>query len=208
MRKCKIIGITGSIASGKSAVSTYLANRGYTLYSTDKLGHEVLTIPEVIQSIVDLFGEHVLVNSVINRIKLGEVVFSNRENLAKLNGITHPQIFKLMQDYSDNFDGEFLFFEVPLLFEAKMSNMFDYILTVSVSEEIQVARLMTRDDMSQEEALKRVKSQMANQEKELLANYVINNSGSKENLEHEIDKFITVLDEIELLNITPFWSKK
>jgi len=141
MKRPLIIGITGSIASGKSQVVKVLQEAAYKVYSTDELGHQVLQMDQVKDKLVSKFGKEILSgDKTIDRSKLGELVFVDKANLDYLNSLSHPQIFTLMNKIISQSGEKYIFFEVPLLFEANLSESFDFIITVSASEENQVLR--------------------------------------------------------------------
>lgn len=180
-----IIGLTGSIASGKSTVSLYLKNLGYNVIDCDQISHEVLNTKAYSQ-ILELFSSDILTNNVIDRAKLGAIVFNNEELLKKLNNILHPLI---KEEVLKNVT-EFCFIDCPLLFETDYINLVDKSLVIYTTKDVQLKRLMNRDSLSEEDALKRINLQMSLEEKKKLANYVINNNNSKEVLYNEIKNFL------------------
>ncbi len=202
-----IIGITGSIASGKSTASKYIENKGYQVYYTDKIGHDVLDYPEVKQDLVTNFGHSVIVNGNIDRQEVREIVFKDKSKLETLNSITHPQIFKTMQDLVDKSKEKVIFFEVPLLFEANMATMFDCILVIDIAKEIQLKRLIKRNNFSEEQAQRIIDSQMPSSDKLKLADYSISNNTSESNLIKGIDNFISTIKNIASREIKPFYER-
>ncbi len=202
-----IIGITGSIASGKSTASKYLESKGFKIYYTDKIGHDVLDYPEVKQDLVTNFGHSVIVNGNIDRQEVREIVFKDKSKLETLNSITHPQIFKTMQDLVDKSKEKVIFFEVPLLFEANMATMFDCILVIDIAKEIQLKRLIKRNNFSEEQAQRIIDSQMPSSDKLKLADYSISNNTSESNLIKGIDNFISTIKNIASREIKPFYER-
>ena len=93
-----IIGITGGIASGKSTISKALQQEGYSVISTDKIGHEVLLYPEIKNKLTNEFGNEILENNRVNRDLLREIVFEDKNKVDKLNKIVHPEILDTMDD--------------------------------------------------------------------------------------------------------------
>ena len=189
------IGITGSITCGKSTVSNYLRDKGYTIIDADKLGHTALTDDEVREKLEKSFGLRIIENNEISREKLGKLVFGNEENLKILNSIVHPyirkQILQLQEIHSDE---RLVFLDIALLFEAGFEDLVEKIIVVHVDEKIQLNRLMNRNSLSSEGAMNRIKSQMSSKDKSELGNYVINNSNTKEETYRQID---LILDELE-----------
>ena len=189
-----IIGITGSIACGKSLVSNYLQEKGYTIIDADKIGHMALDNDEVKKQLVNKFGKSILKDNEVNRVTLGKLVFENNENLKELNNIIHPQIRKNISEQIQVHKNEKLVFvDVPLLFEAKFDDLVEKIIVISLDEKIQLERLMNRNSLSKEEALQRIKSQIPVREKEKLGDYVIDNSFTQENTYNQVDRILEKL---------------
>ena len=182
------IGITGSIACGKSTVSDYLIAKGYTIIDADKLGHISLTSIDVKRKLAEKFGDEILENNEISREKLGKLVFGNDDNLKILNSIIHPNIkeliLKLQEEHKDE---DLVFLDIALLYEANFVDLVEKVIVVYADEEVQLERLMTRNSLTKEEALKRIESQMSPQEKASLGDFVINNSYRKEDTFLQID---------------------
>ena len=185
------IGITGSIACGKSTVSDYLITKGYTIIDADKLGHVALTSNDVKRKLAEKFGENILENNEISREKLGKMVFGNTKNLKNLNSIIHPKIKELILKLQEKHkDEDLVFLDIALLYEANFVDLVKKVVVVYVDEEVQLERLMTRNSLTKEEALKRIESQMRPQEKASLGDFVINNSYNKEETFRQIDEII------------------
>ena len=188
------IGITGSIACGKSTVSDYLIDKGYTIIDADKLGHVALTSDDVKRKLAEKFGDEILENNEISREKLGKLVFGNDDNLKILNSIIHPKIkeliLKLQEEHKDK---NLVFLDIALLYEANFVDLVEKVAVVYVDEDVQLERLMTRNSLSKEEAIKRIESQMSPREKAALGDFVINNSYSKEDTFQQIDEILEKL---------------
>ena len=188
------IGITGSIACGKSTVSDYLIAKGYTIIDADKIGHVALTSDDVKRKLSEKFSDEILENNEINREKLGKLVFGNDDNLKILNSIIHPKIKELILKLQEEHKVEDLvFLDIALLYEANFVDLVEKVVVVYVDEDVQLERLMTRNSLSKEEALKRIESQMSPREKASLGDFVINNSYSKEDTFQQIDEIIEKL---------------
>lgn len=188
------IGITGSIACGKSTVSDYLITKGYTIIDADKLGHVALTSNDVKRKLAEKFGENILENNEISREKLGKIVFGNTENLKNLNSIIHPKIKELILKLQEKHkDEDLVFLDIALLYEANFVDLVEKVVVVYADEEVQLERLMTRNSLTKEEALIRIGSQMSPQEKASLGDFVINNSYRKEDTFQQIDEILEKL---------------
>ena len=188
------IGITGSIACGKSTVSDYLIDKGYTIIDADKLGHVALTSDDVKRKLAEKFGDEILENNEISREKLGKLVFGNDDNLKLLNSIIHPKIkeliLKLQEEHKDE---DLVFLDIALLYEANFVDLVEIVAVVYVDEDVQLERLMARNSLPKEEAIKRIESQMSPREKASLGDFVINNSYSKEDTFQKIDEILEKL---------------
>lgn len=188
------IGITGSIACGKSTVSDYLIDKGYTIIDADKLGHVALTSDDVKRKLAEKFGDEILENNEISREKLGKLVFGNDDNLKLLNSIIHPKIkeliLKLQEEHKDE---DLVFLDIALLYEANFVDLVEKVVVVYVDEDVQLERLMMRNSLPKEEAIKRIESQMSPREKASLGDFVINNSYRKEDTFQQIDEILEKL---------------
>ena len=189
-----IIGITGSIACGKSTISNYLKSKGYIVIDADKIGHEALDDDYVKEKLVLAFGNEILEDNKISRQKLGELVFGNSSNLNVLNSIIHPEIRKkILEKIDKNNDKELIFIDVALLFEAKFDDLVDKIIVVYVDKNTQLTRLMKRNSISKKEALSRIVSQMSPIEKAKLGDYTVNNNLDVINTYEQVDKVLSEL---------------
>ena len=179
------IAITGNIASGKSSVENVLKEKGYKVFDTDKIAHNILDSSEEVRALFK--GFDVLTYNKIDRKKLSKIVFSDKKLLKQLENIVHPlvkeEILKIFkQDY------EIVFISVPQLFEAGFDDMFDKIIFVTADENIRLQRLMKRNNLTKEEALQRINAQMPEADKINKCTYVLKNNGTIEDLANELNK--------------------
>ena len=194
----KSIGITGGIASGKSTVSHYLKDKGYVVLDADIYARNVLNKgTEGLKKTVEHFGNGILNDDgTLNREVLGHIVFNDKDERAVLNSITHPIIRKEMNaDKNKNLQTGHVFSDIPLLYENKLEDQFDLVIVVYVDEKTQLNRLMTRNDFTEEEARRRIASQLSLEEKKKRADIVFNNNDTKEALYNQIDDFIKQLND-------------
>src|SRR5690625_3271895 len=180
-----IIGLTGSIGTGKSTVSKMFLQLNFPVVDADKIAREVVEPgKDAYRKIVDSFGETILQqNSQIDRKLLGEIVFGDEHKRKQLNEIIHPAIREEMLAQQESYikNGEqCVVLDIPLLFESKLTQLVDKIIVVYVNSDIQLQRIMERDGCSKKTALQRVKAQIPVSEKVKLADAVINNNGSME----------------------------
>ncbi|MFS0887623.1 dephospho-CoA kinase [Peribacillus frigoritolerans] len=178
----QIIGITGGIASGKSTVSLYLQELGFTIVDADMASRAVVEPgEEAYHQVVKAFGEDILLtDGNIDRVKLGSIIFNDQEKRLLLNGIVHPAVrnwMRLKTEAALSSGEETVFMDIPLLFESKLTFMVDKTLLIYVDEQVQLKRLMNRNGLSETEALARINSQMPLADKKALADAVIDNNG-------------------------------
>lgn len=180
--------LCGNIASGKSTVQKILECNGYKVLDTDCVAHKLLTVKN--KALSDEFEKYdVFEDGEFSRVKLGKLVFENPELKKKLENILHPQIREeIKKFFEQNKDEKYLFVGIPLLFEANMTDLFDKIIFVYTNDEIRLKRLLLRNGYSVEYAKARLNSQMRQEEKTQKSDYVINNNGSIEELNHQLIK--------------------
>ena len=188
------IGITGSISSGKSSITRYLQNKKYVVIDSDEISRNLMNEPRVIKEVVKVFGNDILIDNKVNRKKLGSIIFSDNHKKEQLNKIIHPlvkkEILKQIDDFATN---DLIFIDVPLLFEAHFEDLVDYIIVVNIDEETQIERLMKRDNIDKEFAIKKIKAQMPLSEKCKMANFIIDNSFDLCYTYKQIDEIINIL---------------
>ena len=185
----KKFAIVGNIASGKSVAEKILSNQGYFVVDADKIAHEILDKEQRIRhdfGIYDIFE-----NNEISREKLGKLVFSNCDLKLKLESIMHPLIRRRIEAIFEQYKNEkYVFVSVPLLFESGMQDMFDKVIFIYADDDIRLKRLIGRNGYSLDYALKRINCQQSQDEKIKLADYVIYNNYSVEQLKEELLKII------------------
>ena len=188
-----VIGLTGSIGTGKSEAARYLAQLGASVIDADQVGHEAYTpLSEAWHKVVGAFGEEILAsNREIDRSKLGAIVFSNPDQLARLNQIMHPLMARMVEKKIEDLRGqgvEVVVVEAALLFEAGWDSLVQEVWVAESPEELVIQRLSERNGLTQQEVRKRISSQMDRSERLSRADFVIDNSGNIEALESAIDE--------------------
>lgn len=182
----KIIGLTGGIASGKSTVTRTLLDLGAIIIDSDELAHNIMKpYKPAWKDIVKIFGTEILnPDETINRDRLGQIVFNDPDKLRELNQITH---WRIAERYKEDLrlirkekPEAIVVMEIPLLYETHAERICDEVWVVWVDRETQMERLMKRDGISREDALKRIEAQMDLDEKARLADVVIDNRHSIE----------------------------
>lgn len=185
-----VMGLTGNISCGKSSVSKMLASRGAIIVDADLLSREIYEYDDVLEEMKRSFPE-ALVNGRVDRRVLAEIVFSDKTRLEDLNRISHKKIYELVcQSLERNRDRDLVVIDAALLLEAKFDSLTDKLVLVYCNEKVQLDRLMKRDSISSEDALKRIRSQMSQEDKKKMVDYLIDNSGDLEVLENEVEKLI------------------
>ncbi|QHJ71682.1 dephospho-CoA kinase [Planococcus halotolerans] len=180
-----IIGLTGSIASGKSTVSKMLEDLGYPIIDADLVARKVVEPgSETLKEIEALFGSEVIRDDgTMNREKVGALIFSDPVKRKQMNDIIHPAIRAEMLRQRSAFMAEghqTIVMDIPLLFESKLQHFVDKILVVSVTEDNQLSRLMERNGLNEKDARARIGSQLPMSVKEEGADAVIYNNGTIE----------------------------
>ncbi|WP_353854980.1 dephospho-CoA kinase [Bacillus sp. Bos-x628] len=176
-----VIGLTGGIASGKSTVSHMIKEQGIRLVDADEIAKEAVSKGKpALHQIVQTFGEDVLLsNGELNRQQLGSIIFSDEKKRKQLNAIVHPEVRKEMlkqRDEAVKQNETFVVLDIPLLFESELEGLVDRIIVVYTTPELQLSRLMNRNGLHEEEALKRIHAQMPLEEKCKKADRVIENT--------------------------------
>lgn len=187
----RIIGLTGGIASGKTSVATLLEHLGASVVDADLLAREVVQPGEpALEAIARAFGTGVLQSDgSLDRAALAEIVFSDPAARRVLEGITHPAIRARAEQKLARLAAQGVqtaFYVAPLLIEAGNAARVDEIWVVYLDRESQLARLMARDTLGREAALQRIASQMPMEEKRLLGRVVIDNRGTRDELEAQV----------------------
>jgi dephospho-CoA kinase len=195
-----IVGLTGSVGTGKSTVTNFFRELGAYIIDWDELAREV-TRPHLRawKEIVEYFGKDFLNEDLtINRQKLAEIAFSDKEKVAKLNQIVHPEVFKEDERITNeikSFNPDALIIkDIPLLFELKLTQpvFMDKVVVVSASEQTQLRRLEEKG-MSRGDAQSRIRSQLPLEEKISAADFVINNDGPLEGTKKQVEEIYSLL---------------
>lgn len=189
----RLVGLTGGIASGKSTVARMLVDLGARLVDADRLARQVVEPDKPAWSeIVAHYGEQVLnPDRSLNREQLGEIIFHNPEERRRLNRITHPRIGIEMRELIERHrreGAELVVIDAALLLESAATNWIRPVVVVTANEEVRLERIMRRDGLSREQAVARIQAQMSEAERIARADYVIDNSGTLEQLQEQVKK--------------------
>ena len=177
----KIIGLTGGIGSGKTTVANYLIERQIPVYIADDEARKITDSKKVTLKIIKAFGNEIIENQKVNRKALANIVFKNKEKLAQLNAIIHPEVqkhfkkwLKSKQDYS------FVVKESAILFESGSYKDCDVVILVTAPIETRIERTMKRDNVTRETILNRINNQLSEEEKIKKSDFIIQNTSLKD----------------------------
>jgi dephospho-CoA kinase len=190
-----IIGLTGGIASGKSTVARMLLDMNIPVIDADVEARKVVEKGQkAYVQIIETFGSEILTAAGdIDRVKLGSIVFHDEDKRHQLNAIVHPAVRESMNAEKAKYvilGNSVVVLDIPLLFESKLTHMVDKTILIYVDAEIQLNRLMSRNQLVESEAMARIKSQMPLIEKIKLADAVIDNNGTINDTETQLIKIL------------------
>ena len=183
------IALTGGISTGKSTVCNLFKLHGFLTIDADVIAHRLLD--ENSNKIASMFGEQYVQNGKVIRKELGKIIFSNEENKLKLEALLHPLIKEQIIKESKIFEEQNkpYFVDIPLFFE-KMNYPIPKSLVIYTPKELQIQRLMKRDNIDENEAKLKISNQMDIEEKKKLADMVIDNSKNLKHLQEEVERII------------------
>ena len=192
-----VLGITGGIATGKTAVSNILQEMGFDIIDMDIISREVIKLQEIVKMLTKKFGTDILTNGSIDRKKLRNAVFDSREKVDKLDSIMHPAIIKISKEKIEQLKDmkkKLIIVVIPLLFEVNLEYLVDKILLVDASREKQTERIIKRDNTNITDAENIINSQMSLDEKRRKSDYIIENNGDLLELRRKVLEFLNNLN--------------
>ncbi len=198
------IGLTGGIASGKSLASDYFNQLGVDVIDTDKIARELFKdhSPHLI-ALEDQFGKTIFSSDgVLDRKALATIIFSNKKQLKWLNDFSHPLISEKIIQQLSQLNSHYVIIDIPLLVDINgnipnhLKKLIDRVLVIEVNENIQLSRLIKRDNLTKLQALKIIQAQSSNQQKSQVADDIVNNNGKTIELKKQIkqmhEQYITL----------------
>ncbi|MDR2635760.1 MAG: dephospho-CoA kinase [Campylobacteraceae bacterium] len=191
----RYIVLTGGIASGKSSVSNMLLENGISVVDADKIAHEVLD--EKADEITNAFGREFVKEGRVDRKKLGELIFKDKSQREILESILHENIYQKIKTAAASLEKQKKLFvvDIPLFFEKEGIYKSALTAVVYAPKQMQIARLMQRSKLTEDEARLRVAAQLDIEQKRAKADVVIDNSKDLAHLKKEVEKFIAILKE-------------
>ena len=193
------LAITGNIASGKSLIESLLHEEGIITIDTDKIVHDLLSQDkEIIKKVNNLFDTDVKdKEGKIDRKKVGNIVFHNKNKLEKLEKILHPAVKNIVEKFfQENKNEKIIAVSVPQLYEAGWESFFDYVLLVIADDKIRIERLIKRTGLSKADAHTRLAAQLPQEVKAAKANFLINNSGDIESTRSQLKIILAKLTKM------------
>lgn len=194
----KVLGLTGSIATGKSTVAQLFIRENIPIIDADQISHQVIEPNQrAYQQVLRAFGDDILSSDQkINRKKLAELIFNDKAKRDLLNQIVHPIIIDQLIEERDRLISEghaLVVLDIPLLYELNLTNLVDKVIVVYTTRKTQLDRLMHRDQLTKLEAEQRINSQISIEEKKQKADYVIDNNGTKEVTAEQFEQLLNSL---------------
>lgn len=193
----KILGLTGGIACGKSTISAYLKEFGLPVIDADECSRAVVEKGSIgLEKLTEIFGSKILENDgMLNRKALGQIVFSDSEQLSLLNSVMEPLIREeISRRLNQENNADLVVLDAPLLIEQHYDKICDFIMTIDVSKKIQLERLIERDNLSEDEAKSRIESQLSSRERNGFADVVIDSSGTVEQTRKQVIKWLETIN--------------
>jgi len=186
-----VIGLTGGIASGKSTVSRLLAAHGFVIVDADIAARQAVAKgSEGLKQVEAVFGPEAIIDGEMNRSFIGQQIFHEEKKRLALNEIIHPIVREIMEEEKQLAltAGKPVIMDIPLLYENKLEDTVDAVWVVYVTKEVQLERLMKRNNLDEQGALARIASQLSIEDKKGRADVVIDNNGTPADLERRINE--------------------
>lgn len=192
-----VLGLTGNIGCGKSSVSTIFMENNIKVVDADIVARQIFDDKNLLNEVFSTFGKSIRnQDGSLNRRALGNIVFNDDEKLILLNNLTHPKIkqkiLSKVEEYKNQGE-KIVVIDAALLIEDDYIPYIQKLILITCRKEIQINRIIARDNCTKEEAISRINSQMSQEEKAKFADYIIDNSNSFEELKKKVLELISVL---------------
>lgn len=190
-----VLGITGGFGSGKTTVTTIFKSKGAQVIDADSIAHRLIKPKSPIyKKIIATFGASILKkNKTIDRHKLGNIVFSNKNLLKKLNRIMHPKIIGIIKNRIKISRARLIVLDAPLLIETASRKLIDKLIVVKITRKKQLERIMKKKPLSKADILMRIRHQIPLRNKIRIADFVVDNSGRLKNTKRQVNKIRRLL---------------
>lgn len=198
MKKIKV-AITGGIGAGKSLVSNYLINQGFPVLFSDDIAKDLMqSDKDVINLIKKEFGDESYSNNKLNTKYLSEKIFSDENNVDKINAIVHPIVIEKINEQLKNLfiNNNIVFVEIPLLFESELQDHFDFVILVYANENLRIKRTIERSNLTEDEVKKRMAFQIPDENKKDKVDFVIDNNSTIQELESRIKIVLYLIEQL------------
>lgn len=192
-----VLGLTGNIGCGKSSVSTIFMENNIKVVDADIVARQIFDDKGLLNEVFSTFGKSIInQDGSLNRRALGNIVFNDDEKLILLNNLTHPKIkqkiLSKVEEYKNQGE-KIVVIDAALLIEDDYIPYIQKLILITCREDIQINRIIARDNCTKEEAISRINSQMSQEDKKKFADYIIDNSNSFEELQEKVLELISVL---------------
>lgn len=199
MSKKLKVAVTGGIGSGKTELCKYIKSKNFPVIDADSFAKSILVHnPKVKEQVIKQFGENSYSPTGLNKKYLAQTVFSNPENVKKINSIVHPVVIREISNEMNKLlkVTNLVFVEAALIYEADMDEMFDYVVVVAADENIRIKRSLEREKTSEKEIRDRMANQIDENTKKGWADFVIENSGTLDQLHTRAEFLLSLLRSI------------
>lgn len=192
-----VLGLTGNIGCGKSSVSTIFMENNIKVVDADIVARQIFDDKGLLNEVFSTFGESIRnQDGSLNRRALGNIVFNDDQKLIALNNLTHPKIKQKILSQVEEYKNQgekIVVIDAALLIEDDYIPYIQKLILITCREDIQINRIIARDNCTKEEAISRINSQMSQEDKKKFADYIIDNSNSFEELQEKVLELISVL---------------
>lgn len=192
------IGLTGGIGSGKSTIAKIIETLGYPVYISDLRAAWLMNWDlEVREALTSYFGDEIyLPEGRLDRKKFASIIFNDKNAITEVNRIVHPAVTQDFLDWCGEQKKDILFFESAILFESKLGDLFDYIISISTDMETRIKRVIERDAIDRKKVIERINNQMADSEKLSKSDFVIYNNDE----DQIVKQVLAIIHQLNNLN--------